>query len=104
MSAEGIDAIDILKVDIEGMEFAVLPGAHCLTRAGQVIGELHPDFTDEDVSGFVEELAKGSGLTRVGGLPGHLFLLRQEGPWDQTTGHAGSGARTPDAVPRMEHF
>jgi len=78
MSAEGVDAIDILKVDIEGMEFAALPGARCLIGAGQVIGELHPDMTDRDISGFVAELASDTGLARVTGLPGHLFLLRAE--------------------------
>jgi FkbM family methyltransferase len=78
MGAEGVDAIDILKVDIEGMEFAVLPGARCLIGAGQVIGELHPDMTDRDISGFVAELANETGLARVTGLPGHLFLLRAE--------------------------
>ena len=78
VAAEGIEAIDILKVDIEGMEFSVLPGASSLARTGQLIVELHPDLTDRDVSGFVEELASASGLTRVAGIPDHLSLLRRE--------------------------
>jgi FkbM family methyltransferase len=78
LADEGIHAVDILKVDIEGMEFSVLPGASSLARTGQVIAELHPDLADHDVSGFVEELASASGLTRVEGVPDHLFLLRRE--------------------------
>jgi FkbM family methyltransferase len=80
VASEGIDAIDILKVDIEGMEFSVLPQARCLATAGQVIGELHPDLIDDDVGGFVERLASASGLTPVSGLPSHLFLLRRTTP------------------------
>jgi len=78
VASEAIDAIDILKVDIEGMEYSVLPQARSLANAGQVIGELHPDLADHDVAGFVDELATRSGLTRVPGLPSHLFLLRRE--------------------------
>lgn len=77
VTGERIDAIDILKVDIEGMEFSVLPGARCLADAGQVVGELHPHLTNQDVSGFVDALASASGLTRVNGVPAHLFLLRR---------------------------
>ncbi len=77
VATEGIDRVDILKVDIEGMEFSVLPQARCLATAGQVIGELHPDLIDYDVGEFVDRLASGSGLTRVSGVPSHLFLLRR---------------------------
>ncbi len=80
VASEGIDPIDILKVDIEGMEFSVLPQARCLASAGQVIGELHPGPSDSDVGGFVDRLASGNGLTRVMGVPSHLFLLRRTGP------------------------
>jgi FkbM family methyltransferase len=79
LANEGIGAMDILKVDIEGMEYSVLPQASSLANAGQVIGELHPDLVGNDVGGFVDELATGSGLTRVPGVPSHLFLLRRDG-------------------------
>ena len=79
VASEGIDAIDILKVDIEGMEYSVLPQARCLATAGQVIGELHPELVDYDVGGFIERLAMCNGLMRVAGVPSHLFLLRRAG-------------------------
>jgi FkbM family methyltransferase len=49
MSAYGIDRIGLLKVDIEGSEFAVFGGAEDLLwmdRVDQVVLEVHPDFGD----------------------------------------------------------
>ena len=74
-----LDVIDIVKVDIEGMEFATLPDARCLDHVGQLICELHPEATERDVGEFVDDLAERHGLKQVRGLPDHLFLLRREG-------------------------
>jgi Methyltransferase FkbM domain len=73
-----LEHVDILKVDIEGMEFSTLSVANCLATVGQVIGELHPASADHDVSGFVDDLAHRTGLIRVSGLPAHLFFLRRQ--------------------------
>jgi FkbM family methyltransferase len=46
LSLEGIDAVDILKIDIEGAEFDVLRSARSLDRVRFVIGEVHEDLMD----------------------------------------------------------
>jgi FkbM family methyltransferase len=55
---EGIDAVDILKFDIEGAEFDVLRSARCLDRVGLLLGEVHEDLmsaTWEQFRGLLDD-------------------------------------------------
>ena len=47
-----LERIDVMKIDIEGMEWSVLPAADCLARTSEVIGEIHLDIAPEDPSTF----------------------------------------------------
>jgi FkbM family methyltransferase len=58
LSREGIDAVDILKIDIEGAEFDVLRSTRCLDRVRFVIGEVHEDLMSaswEDFRGLLRD-------------------------------------------------
>lgn len=69
--------IDILKVDIEGMEWKVLPQADCLERVSEVIGEIHPDGAPDDVEVFFGVIEQRFGLRRAKEPSGRLFLLQR---------------------------
>jgi FkbM family methyltransferase len=60
MATAEVDHVDLLKVDIEGAEFAALRVAP-LDRVGELIVELHYDLVDEDEES-VRELFDGFGF------------------------------------------
>jgi FkbM family methyltransferase len=72
-----LERIDIMKVDIEGMEWHVLPTADCLGRTSEVIGEIHLDVAPEDPDTFFGAIEERFGLRRAVEPSGHLFRLRQ---------------------------
>jgi len=60
MAAAGVGRVDLLKVDIEGAEFAAL-GVAPLDRVGELIVELHYDLVHADEES-VRELLEGFGF------------------------------------------
>jgi FkbM family methyltransferase len=81
MAAHGIDRLGLLKIDIEGGEFAVLAAGQDLSwleRVDQLALEFHRDFGDPAAlieplrqHGFVVDLRDNDGR-RVSALSGHL--------------------------------
>jgi FkbM family methyltransferase len=69
--------IDVLKIDIEGAEFEVLPAAEQLERVGRIIGELHigsagqeePVIRALEGAGYTVEVIPAPSLYGVGQLP-----------------------------------
>jgi FkbM family methyltransferase len=70
-----LERVDILKMDIEGMEWSVLPGADCLKRTGMVIGEMHPHESGADPEHFLDAVADEHGLTRVPACTARHFVF-----------------------------
>jgi FkbM family methyltransferase len=61
-----LEPLDLVKMDIEGMEWKVLRSADCLSRVGMVIGEIHPeDAGSEDTDRFLDAVASSHGLRRA---------------------------------------
>lgn len=58
-----IEYIDILKIDIEGSEYDVLPNIDesTLSKIGQITVEFH-DFIDNDLKNFTDEIIKRMGF------------------------------------------
>ncbi len=52
----GLDSIDLLKMDIEGAEFQVLPTFRQLGQVQTLIGELHAYLSDEPPQKFLDYL------------------------------------------------
>jgi FkbM family methyltransferase len=70
--------IDVMKVDIEGMEWKVLPTAGCLSITNAVIGEMHRgDDAPSDPDAFFRQIGARAGLRQVPEVASHLFLLRR---------------------------
>lgn len=59
----GIDHIDLLKVDVEGAEVAVLTGLTHPERVNRFIGEIHLDLIEEDATWFTTYFS-GRTITR----------------------------------------
>jgi FkbM family methyltransferase len=75
--------IDLIKMDIEGMEWQVLQGAVCLARTREVVGEMHDVSAPTDRDAFFESVARDSGLMRCPVQNRRLFRLMRP-PADTT--------------------
>jgi FkbM family methyltransferase len=70
-----LEPLDLVKMDIEGMEWQVLRSADCLSRVGMVIGEIHPEAGSEDPEQFLDAVASSHGLRRVPAATARHFLF-----------------------------
>jgi FkbM family methyltransferase len=74
----GIERIDLLKMDIEGAEAAVIRSARTLREADTVIFEFHREHSDEDLWALLDPLPREH-LRVVGDSDTHaLVTLRSE--------------------------
>jgi FkbM family methyltransferase len=76
LEQHGIDEIDLLKVDIEGMEYESLATSHALRRARRVIGELHPSLIGLPVDVALEDLRRNGGFALARRV-GDIFVLER---------------------------
>jgi FkbM family methyltransferase len=67
--------LDVVKIDIEGMEWTILPSSLCLDRAETVIGEIHPHAREDDPDAFLDRVAAAHGLVREAATDPRFFLL-----------------------------
>jgi FkbM family methyltransferase len=74
LDAHGLDRVDLLKVDIEGLEHEALRASPALARAGMVVGELHPGRFAVGAEHALEDLRRCGGFERSG-LEGDIFVL-----------------------------
>ncbi len=72
-----IDQVDVLKVDIEGMEHAALAASPALARARLVVGELHPDLLPMSLDTALEDMRLNGGFAHAE-LRGDIFVLSRE--------------------------
>jgi FkbM family methyltransferase len=80
LAQAGVDHVDLLKIDIEGMEHEVLqPTAPALDRVAMIVGEVHPNgHADAEVE-LLEGLVR-RGWRWVRPLEHQTFCLRAPGP------------------------
>jgi FkbM family methyltransferase len=74
----GAGAGDLIKIDIEGAEHAVLPQARCVSRVSLLIGEVHPIAPDAQERLFAE--LEGRGLRHLRPLRRRSFAMSSEEP------------------------
>jgi FkbM family methyltransferase len=72
-----IEHVDLLKVDIEGMEYAALATSPALRRAKRVVGEIHASLIAVSVDQAIEDLRRNGGFDRAR-LDGDIFLLERD--------------------------
>ena len=76
MQQHAIEWVDLLKVDIEGMEHEALGRCEALRRVGRVIGEIHADRIGVPVDRALEDMRSSGGFdTAV--LNGDIFVLER---------------------------
>ncbi|MGH2980189.1 MAG: FkbM family methyltransferase [Solirubrobacterales bacterium] len=86
----GLERIDLLKIDIEGAEFQVLPSSRQLHRVQAIIGEIHAYLSDEPVEqllscleGFDVRVPPLAGRANVSLMATrHQRLSSSAGPYD----------------------
>jgi len=76
LDQHGIHEIDLLKVDIEGMEHEALAASPALRRARRVVGEIHASLIGLPVDQAIEDLRRNGGFARAR-LDGDIFLLER---------------------------
>lgn len=72
-----IRQVDLLKVDIEGMEHEALAASPALRRAQRVVGEMHASLIAVPVEEALEDLKRNGGFDRAH-LDGDIFLLERD--------------------------
>ena len=88
----GVGEGDLIKIDIEGAEHIVLPGASCLSRVATLIGEVHPTQPGAEERLFAELERRGWRHLRP--LRRRLFAMVNDGPLavDERPAHLGAGS------------
>ena len=76
MQQHAIEWVDLLKVDIEGMEHEALGRCDALRRVGRVIGEIHADRIGVPVDRALEDMRRSGGFD-MAVLHGDIFVLER---------------------------
>jgi hypothetical protein len=74
---EGIAQLDLLKVDIEGLEHEALAASPALARVALVVGELHPELLSLPADTALEDMRRCGRFDRAE-LRDHIFLLSRD--------------------------
>jgi FkbM family methyltransferase len=80
LTEQGVDRVDLLKVDIEGLEIDVLTSGAALRRADTVIGELHYWMLDVDREATLRRFQRHGEFDDARFVDHHLFLLTRRSP------------------------
>ena len=77
LDEHGLDQVDVLKVDIEGLEHDALGASPALSRVRFVIGEVHPDLLALPVGSALEDMRRCGGFDSCE-LDGDIFVLSRD--------------------------
>ncbi len=77
LAQHDIERVDLLKVDIEGMEYDALATSDALRRVQRVIGEIHASLIPVPVEQALAEFQRRGGFDRCR-LDGDIFLLERD--------------------------
>jgi FkbM family methyltransferase len=77
LDQHGIEEVDLLKVDIEGMEHAALATSPALRRVKRVVGEIHASLIGVPVEQAIADFKRNGGFDRAD-LQGDIFLLERD--------------------------
>jgi FkbM family methyltransferase len=77
LAEHGVEQVDLLKVDIEGLEHAALGASPALARATLVIGEIHATLIAVPIEQALEDMRACGGFDRCE-LDGDIFVLSRD--------------------------
>jgi FkbM family methyltransferase len=78
MDAAGLESVDLVKADIEGLEYDVFVNSPALKRIGTLVGEVHERQLPVDPQEFVERLQADGGFDSHRFLKRHIFVLERD--------------------------
>jgi FkbM family methyltransferase len=79
LDAAGLETVDLVKVDIEGLEYEVFVESPALQRIGMLVGEVHERELPVNSQTFVERLQADGGFDSHHFLKPHIFVLERLG-------------------------
>jgi FkbM family methyltransferase len=80
LEAAGMETVDLVKADIEGLEYDVFVDSPALRRVGTLVGEVHEREIPVDSQTFVERLQADGGFDSHRFLKPHIFVLERDQP------------------------
>jgi FkbM family methyltransferase len=80
LDAAGMETVDLVKADIEGLEYDVFVDSPALHRVGTLVGEVHEREIPVDSQTFVERLQADGGFDSHRFLKPHIFMLERAQP------------------------
>jgi FkbM family methyltransferase len=78
LDAAGMETVDLVKADIEGLEYDVFVDSPALRRVGTLVGEVHEHLIPVDRQTFVEQLQAHGDFDSHRFLKPHIFVLERD--------------------------
>lgn len=78
LDASGMETVDLVKADIEGLEYEVFVDSPALRRVGTLVGEVHERELPVDRHTFVARLQADGGFDSARFLKPHIFVLERD--------------------------